>query len=196
MARAYGGTSGSAGGSGFLPTPSRMSLRSWFRFSLVANVLLLLACIHFMHEGGVSPRDLLNSSGHRKPPPPQQKQKFELEYLDTKAPPKAEPVVVEKIVEKIVEKVVEVPMTGSKRAACGMCDVAPELCEELGYVLHTCNWRLEEGADKCSADNVSRFLGYQGSNQRLRRVLAKMRRGDPFTIGIVGGSGECTFIFP
>jgi len=33
-------------------------------------------------------------------------------------------------------------------------------------------------------------MGYVGSNARLRRVLAKMRRGEPFNVGVVGGSGE------
>ncbi|AAW41092.1 CAP64 gene product - related [Cryptococcus deneoformans JEC21] len=53
---------------------------------------------------------------------------------------------------------------------CGMCQFDPELCEDLGE------------------DNVQRALAYVGTNARLRRVLAKLRRGERFTVGVVGGS--------
>ncbi|KAL7419165.1 hypothetical protein Q5752_006001 [Cryptotrichosporon argae] len=53
---------------------------------------------------------------------------------------------------------------------CGMCDVAPRLCDEFG------------------SDFLVRAIGHEGSNTRLRRVLGKMRRGEAFTVGVVGGS--------
>ncbi|OCF34476.1 hypothetical protein I316_03991 [Kwoniella heveanensis BCC8398] len=56
------------------------------------------------------------------------------------------------------------------RGGCRMCDVNQELCEEVGD------------------SNLQKALGYTGTNNRLRRVLAKMRRGEPFTVGVVGGS--------
>ncbi|KJE01198.1 hypothetical protein I311_05168 [Cryptococcus gattii NT-10] len=55
-------------------------------------------------------------------------------------------------------------------SSCGMCQFDPELCEQLGE------------------DNVQRSLAYVGTNARLRRVLAKLRRGERLTVGVVGGS--------
>lgn len=45
---------------------------------------------------------------------------------------------------------------------------------------------------KRSDIEVSNFtsLAYIGSNDRLKRVLAKMRSGEPWTLGVIGGSGE------
>lgn len=54
---------------------------------------------------------------------------------------------------------------------CGMCDVAPELCAEIGK------------------EKMDRAVSYFGSNKRLRRVLRKMRTGEPWVMGVIGGSG-------
>ncbi|WVQ63079.1 uncharacterized protein L199_001230 [Kwoniella botswanensis] len=54
--------------------------------------------------------------------------------------------------------------------SCSMCSVSPEFCEEFGE------------------DNLMKALGYTGTNNRLRRALAKMRSGQPFTVGVIGGS--------
>ncbi|KAL7424571.1 hypothetical protein Q5752_000255 [Cryptotrichosporon argae] len=53
---------------------------------------------------------------------------------------------------------------------CGMCDVDPGLCDEFGRA------------------DVERAVAFAGSNVRLRRVLAKMRTGKPFTVAVIGGS--------
>ncbi|RXK39815.1 hypothetical protein M231_02870 [Tremella mesenterica] len=53
---------------------------------------------------------------------------------------------------------------------CGLCDVNPGLCQELG------------------SDNIAKAIGFSGSNIRLRRFLQKASRGDPFTVAVVGGS--------
>lgn len=67
--------------------------------------------------------------------------------------------------------------TGARR--CGMCDVNPELCER-------------EGADK-----LIRSVTFQGTNQRLRRALRKMRKGGPWVMGVIGGSGAfCLCVRP
>ncbi|KAL7419162.1 hypothetical protein Q5752_005998 [Cryptotrichosporon argae] len=42
--------------------------------------------------------------------------------------------------------------------------------------------------DELGPDFVRQAVGHQGANARLRRVLAKMRRGEPFTVAVVGGS--------
>ncbi|WWC65459.1 uncharacterized protein I303_108077 [Kwoniella dejecticola CBS 10117] len=56
------------------------------------------------------------------------------------------------------------------RRACSMCEVDPEFCEEFGE------------------ENMIKSLGYTGTNNRLRRFLAKVRSGQPFTVGVIGGS--------
>ncbi|WRT70476.1 uncharacterized protein IL334_007474 [Kwoniella shivajii] len=56
------------------------------------------------------------------------------------------------------------------RRGCSMCDVDPEFCEEFGEA------------------NLNKALEFAGSNNRLRRVLAKIRSGQPFTVGVIGGS--------
>jgi hypothetical protein len=37
---------------------------------------------------------------------------------------------------------------------------------------------------------LARAVSYAGSNDRLRRVLARMKAGEPFTVGVIGGSGR------
>lgn len=54
---------------------------------------------------------------------------------------------------------------------CGMCDVAPELCAEIG------------------TGRMDKSVSYAGSNKRLRRALKKMRSGEPWVMGVIGGSG-------
>lgn len=44
------------------------------------------------------------------------------------------------------------------------------------------------GNADCSEDAMTRLVAYSGTNHRLRRVLAKMRAGKPFTVAAVGGS--------
>ncbi|OXG45645.1 hypothetical protein C359_00332 [Cryptococcus neoformans Bt120] len=61
-------------------------------------------------------------------------------------------------------------LTVQQGSTCGICQFDPELCEELGV------------------DNVQRALSYVGTNARLRRVLAKLRRGERLTVGVIGGS--------
>ncbi|KAL1408264.1 hypothetical protein Q8F55_005070 [Vanrija albida] len=61
------------------------------------------------------------------------------------------------------EKVVEIN-------SCSLCKVAPHVCQEIGE------------------DNFRRAVGFMGSNNRLRRALARLRRGQPFNMGIAGGS--------
>jgi hypothetical protein len=39
----------------------------------------------------------------------------------------------------------------------------------------------------------SRYSRPSGSNDRLHRVLAKMQRGEPWNMGVIGGSGEYVF---
>lgn len=56
------------------------------------------------------------------------------------------------------------------------------------YAISLGEFTAEEDTDP-SADNVARSLAYIGSNGRLRRVLAKIRRGEPFNVGVIGGSG-------
>lgn len=63
------------------------------------------------------------------------------------------------------------PQRTSAPARCGMCDVAPELCVELG-------WK-----------KMNRAVAFEGSNARLRRVLRKMKAGEPWVMGVIGGSG-------
>ncbi|KAK8850316.1 hypothetical protein IAR55_004233 [Kwoniella newhampshirensis] len=58
----------------------------------------------------------------------------------------------------------------NRRVGCSLCEVDPELCVDMGET------------------NLRKAVGYSGSNNRLRRVLAKMRRGEPFTVGVIGGS--------
>ncbi|WWD20499.1 hypothetical protein CI109_104975 [Kwoniella shandongensis] len=58
----------------------------------------------------------------------------------------------------------------NRRVGCSMCEVDPALCEDMGEF------------------NLRKAVGYSGSNNRLRRVLAKMKRGEPFTVGVIGGS--------
>ncbi|KIR24948.1 hypothetical protein I309_06232 [Cryptococcus deuterogattii LA55] len=53
---------------------------------------------------------------------------------------------------------------------CSMCEVDPVLCEEIGR------------------DNLERSLAFSGTNRRLRRVLAKFRRGETINVGAIGGS--------
>nr|ODN86120.1 hypothetical protein L203_04238 [Cryptococcus depauperatus CBS 7841] len=53
---------------------------------------------------------------------------------------------------------------------CSMCEMDAELCRELGK------------------ERLERSLAYSGSNRRLRRALAKLRRGQTINIGAVGGS--------
>ncbi|KAL1406640.1 hypothetical protein Q8F55_008346 [Vanrija albida] len=77
--------------------------------------------------------------------------------------------VVEKIVERVVEKVVEVPKIVSE-PSCSMCTVNSTLCEEM------------------SDGSVEAAVAYRGTNQRLRRALAKMRSGKPFNVAAIGGS--------
>ncbi|RSH82182.1 hypothetical protein EHS25_006115 [Saitozyma podzolica] len=59
-----------------------------------------------------------------------------------------------------------IPAGGS----CDMCTTSPALCEEVG----------EAG--------LAKAVSYAGSNDRLRRVLARMKAGEPFTVGVIGGS--------
>lgn len=42
-------------------------------------------------------------------------------------------------------------------------------------------------------DNLERSLAFSGTNRRLRRVLAKFRRGETVNVGAIGGSGERAF---
>lgn len=42
-------------------------------------------------------------------------------------------------------------------------------------------------------DNLERSLTFSGTNRRLRRVLAKFRRGETINVGAIGGSGERAF---
>lgn len=60
------------------------------------------------------------------------------------------------------------------QAQCSMCDVAPELCAEIGQ------------------DRMQQALSYGGTNARLKRALAKMRSGEPWVMGVIGGSGMST----
>ena len=60
---------------------------------------------------------------------------------------------------------------GGRGARCGMCDVAPDLCAEIGR------------------DKVERALSFAGNNKRLRRAFRKMRTGEPWVMGVIGGSG-------
>ncbi|WVR08401.1 hypothetical protein IAU60_005456 [Kwoniella sp. DSM 27419] len=53
---------------------------------------------------------------------------------------------------------------------CTMCDVNPAFCDEVGE------------------SNLMRSLAYTGTNNRIRRMLSKLRRGDKLTMGVVGGS--------
>ncbi|OWZ35371.1 hypothetical protein C343_01038 [Cryptococcus neoformans C23] len=53
---------------------------------------------------------------------------------------------------------------------CSMCEVDPVLCEEIGE------------------ENLKRSLAFSGTNRRLRRVLAKLRRGETINVGAIGGS--------
>ncbi|WWC72366.1 uncharacterized protein I206_106328 [Kwoniella pini CBS 10737] len=62
------------------------------------------------------------------------------------------------------QAVLQVPKT------CSMCEVNPEFCEEFGE------------------ENMIKSLGYTGTGNRLRRALAKMRSGKPFSVGVIGGS--------
>ena len=59
---------------------------------------------------------------------------------------------------------------------CDMCSAAPELCKDMGK------------------NRMAQALSYAGSNQRLRRVLKKMRSGEPWTLGVIGGSGTSRFL--
>ncbi|WVO17581.1 hypothetical protein L204_105278 [Cryptococcus depauperatus] len=61
-------------------------------------------------------------------------------------------------------------MRMAQEKGCTMCEVAPDLCQELGK------------------ENLKKALSYSGTNQRLQRVLAKLKRGERLTVGVVGGS--------
>ncbi|WWC92047.1 uncharacterized protein L201_007001 [Kwoniella dendrophila CBS 6074] len=62
----------------------------------------------------------------------------------------------------------QLPLQSAK--TCSMCEVNPEFCEEFGE------------------DNLTKALGFLGTNNRLRRALVKMRSGQPFSVGVIGGS--------
>jgi hypothetical protein len=40
----------------------------------------------------------------------------------------------------------------------------------------------------CREHNIARSVLYEGTNIRLRRLLAKLRRGEPIVVAVVGGS--------
>ncbi|BEI80571.1 hypothetical protein CcaverHIS002_0111000 [Cutaneotrichosporon cavernicola] len=72
------------------------------------------------------------------------------------------------------EELAQVPSTPPNPVfECGMGEAGPigrRLTEELGDVA------------------MRRSVAYSGSNHRLRRTLAKMRAGEPFSMGVIGGS--------
>lgn len=41
---------------------------------------------------------------------------------------------------------------------------------------------------------MQQAISYGGSNDRLRRLLAKIKVGEPFTVGVIGGSGTFSHI--
>lgn len=55
-------------------------------------------------------------------------------------------------------------------AACDRCTVAPKWCSEFG------------------SRNIDLTVAYEGSGDRLRRVIAKSLEGKPLNFGIIGGS--------
>jgi hypothetical protein len=73
--------------------------------------------------------------------------------------------------EEQQEERVRIEVVKERAPQCNMCTAAPELCEELGK------------------ERLSKALSYAGSNSRLRRVLKKMRSGEPWVLGVIGGSG-------
>ncbi|KAH7097130.1 hypothetical protein BKA62DRAFT_717387 [Auriculariales sp. MPI-PUGE-AT-0066] len=58
----------------------------------------------------------------------------------------------------------------SVQASCDRCAVVPEFCAQVG------------------SRNLDLVSAYEGSGDRIRRVLAKAARGEPIVYGIIGGS--------
>ncbi|KZV88441.1 hypothetical protein EXIGLDRAFT_839230 [Exidia glandulosa HHB12029] len=54
--------------------------------------------------------------------------------------------------------------------ACTLCESSPEFCRSFGE------------------RNLDMITAYEGSGDRIRRVLNKARRGEPINYGIIGGS--------
>ena len=75
---------------------------------------------------------------------------------------------------QVVQQVSAQLAVTAKEAQCDMCSVAPELCAEVGE------------------DKLKQAVSYGGTNARLKRALAKMRSGEPWVMGVIGGSGTST----
>ncbi|EJD40558.1 hypothetical protein AURDEDRAFT_115833 [Auricularia subglabra TFB-10046 SS5] len=64
----------------------------------------------------------------------------------------------------------EPPPPSPAPATCSRCEASPEWCASFGE------------------RNMDLVAAYEGSGDRVRRVLAKAMRGEPITYGIIGGS--------
>ncbi|ORX41226.1 hypothetical protein BD324DRAFT_613723 [Kockovaella imperatae] len=58
----------------------------------------------------------------------------------------------------------------SSARACGICDVAPAMCEEYGVA------------------GMRRAMSYMGSGDRVQRFIVKAKQGKGFNVGVLGGS--------
>jgi hypothetical protein len=65
-----------------------------------------------------------------------------------------------------------VQQIANSQPVCDMCHASPALCAEIGE------------------DRMRQALSYGGTNARLKRALAKMRSGEPWVMGVIGGSGQ------
>lgn len=77
------------------------------------------------------------------------------------------------------------------------CAVLPLICvmksgESFGFQV---GGKLAIMLILLSADLLDTAVAFGGTNDRLRRLLAKIQSGQPFSMGVVGGSGKSLTYF-
>ena len=152
-----------------------MSTRRLLLLSFVANVILLITTLHGSYDLTTISQTELEAwaqltqakVGDAIQRAQSESAAAHAEYIDdlAEAEAQAQRTYVEPgVIVKTQVKVVHAPN-------CTMCEAAPEVCKELGK------------------ERMATALSYAGSNTRLRRVLKKMRSGEPWVMGVIGGSG-------
>lgn len=74
-----------------------------------------------------------------------------------------------------------------EKEVCGMCTANTSLCNELGYVSQCVSYLYQLIHREAK---LSQAIWNRGTEARLKRFLAKAKRGEGFTVGVVGGSGK------
>ncbi|KAL7421350.1 hypothetical protein Q5752_004235 [Cryptotrichosporon argae] len=141
-------------------TALRANPLTWFRFSLAANVLAMLLVLFL-----TLPDSLVSRPKDYQAAMPAFLSSA-MSYAGVGGHPGGHEL------EDGIDVASKSPAAAGACAAarCTMCNGAPEACEALG----------EEFMNKAVALEVS--------NARLRRFLSKLRRGEPYTVGVLGGS--------